>query len=853
MTHLLKDQPTGTPSLWLVSAGTAELFAVAGNGPWHHVGQVEAGTVLLSVTGYDLVLRPDEDALLRELSLTELSEPLIAAGLGQGLTTVAEHLGAEPPRDLARHVDALRDWITAALDIAIGRRLHERERQADAHRDEDRAVAERATRSLRAVLSPAEQAVHAGTILNAGPVLAACALVANDLGLTLTPPPRHTTSGAALVEEIAAYSGVRTRVLTLTGRWWREDTGPLVGRREDTGDFVALLWRRGGYQVHDPATDTGERVNAQIAANYAAQAVQFYRPLADGPRPKRRLLLHGVRGNGRDLALLVLSALVAVAINLLIPVATGQVLGRLVPSAQSGLIVQAGAMLIAAAVAAGAFGVVQNFTLLRIEGRFEAALQSAVWDRMLRLPVAFFRRFGIGELAFIALGVGYVRQAVSTVSATIVHSTIVAVLNFALLFLLDVRLALLATVLLLVAAAVFTVLGVRQTSWQAKSVRLGHEIMSRVFQTLRGLPKLRTADATRRAFANWAAAYAAQKEIDKRAGRYQNIVAVFSSTYPILCTVAFFAVIAGPVRNDLSATAYLSFNASFAIMLAATIQVATAVTTSIEAFPLVERIVPVLTEPREVRAGAVDPGEISGEITVNRLTFSYAENMPPVLDDISFHVGAGEFVAIVGPSGCGKSTLLRLLLGLEQPATGTVLYDGKDLATLDVVAVRRQCGVVLQQAMPSEGSMLDAITGGRGHTEQDAWTAAEMAGLRADIEAMPMGMHTVITDASALSGGQRQRVTIASALIHRPRVLFLDEATSALDNETQRVVAENTRRLNATRIVVAHRLSTVQDADRVVVLDAGKVVQVGSPAELLADPNGLFHRLARRQLTDDPS
>ena len=150
-------------------------------------------------------------------------------------------------------------------------------------------------------------------------------------------------------------------------------------------------------------------------------------------------------------------------------------------------------------------------------------------------------------------------------------------------------------------------------------------------------------------------------------------------------------------------------------------------------------------------------------------------------------------MAVVGPSGCGKSTLLRLLIGFDKPASGSVLYDGQDLAALDQAAVRRQCGVVLQNAQPLTGSILDCICGAEPFTQEEAWAAAEMAGLAEDIKRMPMGLHTMISGGGAISGGQRQRLMIAQALIRRPRILFFDEATSALDNETQRIVIDSTR------------------------------------------------------------
>jgi ABC-type bacteriocin/lantibiotic exporter with double-glycine peptidase domain len=215
---------------------------------------------------------------------------------------------------------------------------------------------------------------------------------------------------------------------------------------------------------------------------------------------------------------------------------------------------------------------------------------------------------------------------------------------------------------------------------------------------------------------------------------------------------------------------------------------------------------------------------------------------------VSIHAEPGEFIALVGPSGSGKSTVFRLLLGFELPASGTVCYDGQDLAGLDVQAVRRQLGVVLQNVRIAAASIFDSISAGALVTLEEAWEAARMAGFDADIQGMPMGMHTMISEGGTnLSGGQRQRLLIARSLVLKPKILLMDEATSALDNQTQTIVTESLDRMNATRIVVAHRLSTIRNADRIYVVEAGIVVQSGTFAELV-NQEGLFARLVARQL-----
>ena len=219
-----------------------------------------------------------------------------------------------------------------------------------------------------------------------------------------------------------------------------------------------------------------------------------------------------------------------------------------------------------------------------------------------------------------------------------------------------------------------------------------------------------------------------------------------------------------------------------------------------------------------------------------------------VLDDISFKVRPHERVAIVGQSGCGKTTLLRLLLGMEKPNKGSISYDGQDLAELNLSSVRSQMGVVMQFGRLMTGDIFSNIVGVSKLTLDDAWEAAEMTGIANDIREMPMGMKTMISEGSNnISGGQRQRILLARAIVNRPAIIMLDEATCSLDNTTQAIVANSLQKLNSSQIIIAHRLSTVCNVDRILVLDGGKIAESGSYEELLAK-GGIFSRMAKRQL-----
>ncbi|HZF09826.1 MAG TPA: NHLP bacteriocin export ABC transporter permease/ATPase subunit [Thermoanaerobaculia bacterium] len=694
------------------------------------------------------------------------------------------------------------------------------------------------------------------------PLLVACRWVGRAQGIDLH---LDTAGGEGqrgrLLDRICAASRVRFRRVILREDWWRRDNGPLLAFRllDEKGESrraVALLpTSRTSYEMVDPADPleaTRRPVNAALAERLAGEAYMFYPPFPERPLKLRDLLQMMLRNRRDDLATLLLMGIAGGVLGLLVPLATGAIFGSIIPSSNRGQLLEMSLALAVSAFAAAAFQVTRSIAVLRLGGKFDGTVQAAVWDRLLALPVAFFRRFTVGDLASRSMGIDSIRELVTGNVLTALLSAVFSVFSFALLFAYSPRLAFVATGLVAVLLAVTALLVYLQLRKQRQLLHLEGRIASLLFGLINAVGKLRVAGAERRAYALWAERFAAQRQRTIEAQRFANVQAAFNAAYGVLTLAALFAMAGVSMLSTgagLSTSDFLAFNAAFGQFQTAALSLIGLLSTVLTMVPIYERLSPILTTPPEVDATKAQAGELAGDVELGHVSFRYKTDGPLVLDDVSFRARPGELIALVGPSGSGKSTCLRLLLGFEQPAAGSIYFDGQDLPSLDVHSVRRQIGVVLQNGRPMVGSLYSNIVGEGDLGIDAAWEAARMAGLEEDIRAMPMGMHTVVSEgAGTFSGGQRQRLLIARALVHRPRILLFDEATSALDNRTQEIVSQSLARLKATRIVVAHRLSTILHADRIYVLKAGRVVEEGTYEELVAR-GGLFARLVERQTT----
>jgi NHLM bacteriocin system ABC transporter ATP-binding protein len=685
-------------------------------------------------------------------------------------------------------------------------------------------------------------------------LLACCRLVGAALAMTIKTPSEWETSKSERdpLAAIIRSSRVMARKVALRGAWWQTDGGPLLAFLAEDKRPVALLRGPGGYQLHDPTTGAAPTpVDAQTAPAVAAFAYTLYRPFPNIRLGINALLAFGARACTRDIVVLSLMTLAITVLGMAPALATGLLFNSVIPGAQRSQLWQIALILVVCAGTNSGLTVVRGLALLRIQQRMGTSVQAAVWDRLMRLPLTFFRPYTAGDLATRAMSIDAIQQILSGATINAILSGILSVGNLAMMFYFSAAMAGRAVVLLAFAVAVTTLGGVLRLNPERRAMKLRSKTSGLVLQLLTSISKLRVAGAEIRAFGQWAERFAKQREEQYKVRLISNWLSAFTAAFPLLASVFIFMTALpslGQGSAELRTGDFLAFGAAFSACLSGVLGTCTALVDALSSVSTYEQAKPILQALPESYVGRSDPGILSGDIEIQHGVFRYHEDGPPVLRDISLHIRPGEFVALVGPSGSGKSTILRLLLGFETLESGSIFYDGQELGGLDILEVRRQMGVVLQNGRLIVGDIFRNIAASSTATLAEAWEAAKMAGIDEDIKAMPMKMHTVIGEqAGTLSGGQRQRLMIARAIVNRPRILLFDEATSALDNRTQAIVTASLERLQATRVVVAHRLSTIAKADRIFVIERGKIVESGTYVQLMSD-NGVFADLARRQL-----
>jgi len=647
--------------------------------------------------------------------------------------------------------------------------------------------------------------------------------------------------------------GIMRRNVKLEENWYDDAFGPMIAFRKEDNLPVALMPKPViGYWFRDPVSGEKKTLNKKTAAQFDQEAICFYRPL-----PLKKL---GIPDLLRYLAdcldlgdyvwLIVLTLMVTGFGMVLTPI--NRVLtGFVLDSGSRTLLIGTAVFMLTAIIASQLMTIARELMMNRIEIKTSLAVEASIMMRIMNLPANFFRQFSSGELSSRSGAVGQLCTLLlgSVFSGGL--TSLASLLYVTQIFRYAPALVTPAIVIILASLAVSLGASFMQMSVSKKMMELGAKQNGITFALISGVQKVKLAGAEKRAFARWADAYSQAAEYTYNPPLFLKVNGAINTAISLVGTIVLFYL---AVETRVSGSEYIAFNAAYGMVSAAFTSLTSVALSVAQIKPILEMAEPILKTEPESSENKTMVTSLNGGIELSNVYFRYTDTMPYVVDGMSLKIRSGEYIAIVGKTGCGKSTLVRLLLGFETPEKGAVYYDGKDLTKLDLRSLRRRIGVVTQDGSLFQGDIYSNIVISAPQlTLQDAWQAAEMAGIADDIRAMPMGMQTIISEgAGGISGGQKQRLMIARAVAPKPKILIFDEATSALDNRTQKQVSDALDNLKCTRIVIAHRLSTIKNCDRILVLDKGRILEDGTYDELI-EKNGFFAELVARQRLDTPA
>lgn len=681
-----------------------------------------------------------------------------------------------------------------------------------------------------------------------GDVFAACQSAAKSLGLTGNPIRGGVGPDTALAD-VAYALGMNPREVSLAGDWWETDHGTLIARELDSGTPVLVRPRRSGTVMEycNEGYATGFKpLTRAVALGLEPQATALYAGLPDTGLHFKDILSLVLKPYRFELWVYLLLTVVIASLTYVVPVASGLVIDHAVPHRNESLLLAVVAVVVVCNLVMLSLRFTSEMIVQRIEGASGTDLQAAFLERLFRLPMKFLSGYNKADLmrrftAMEGARRSILRMLVKTCMDLITFLVGLATLSY---YYPVGALAVLGVSALNLGAAFF--LGSLSKAAYAEGEAMTANVLTIVYELIANMLPIRMFAAQRRAFVRWRDNFVEMRRRQVRSTRYGDLYAALQQSLSLLtlCAVFFIVTYSTSTVAPESIGEYVSFVASVSIVTGSVAGLAATVLAYFNLVVSVQMSAPLRMELPESVSGRKKLAESRGEIEVQGVDFKYAEEQPLVFSGFSMHIQPGEYVGVVGPSGCGKSTLVRLFLGLLAPTNGKVFIDRNDLSNVNLEAVRKTFGVVLQDYRMFAGSILENITAGRELEVEQVLKTLETIGMAGFVKSLPMGIHTVIGESTSLfSGGQVQLMALARALVGEPRLLIFDEATSALDNVSVGKVGEVLDQLAITRIVFTHRLGTLKNCDRIIVMDRGSIAQEGSYEQLAHTPGSFYNML----------
>lgn len=665
--------------------------------------------------------------------------------------------------------------------------------------------------------------------------------------------PSEITSVSEQLDYICRPYGIMRKPVKLTKGWYKDAFGPFIAIRknedENSRELVALIpSKSGGYSYYDKESNKRVKVTSHNEGLFHEDAITFFKPF-----PSKELNLWEIFKyilstlTAMDVVKICLATFGATILGLVIPKATLYLLEVVSKSGDINVLLGTGIFLISVIVSIGIINGIRELLLAGLSCKVDVGLSAATMMRVLSLPADFFKKYSAGTLAG---RIEYVNSLGEMIVSSVLSGLITSVFSLLYIFQIkdfSVELSKPAIIILVIQTIVSIILGLLQMNIIQKIYETSTKESGMCFAVLNGIQKIKITGSENRMFARWAGIYSKKAALEYNPPWYIKCSSAITNSIALLGTLWIYII---AISCKVLPENYYAFNAAYGCVEAAFLELTAIALIAANFRPVLKMVKPIFETLPEVTEEKKIITKMNGAVELNNVSFSYNEDSPLILDGINLKIKNGQYVAIVGKTGCGKSTLIRLLLGFEKANSGTIYYGNKglDINEIDKRSLRKNIGVVTQDGSLFAGDIYSNIViSSPMLTLDDAWEAAKIAGIDEDIRNMPMGMNTFISEGNGgLSGGQKQRLMIARAVAPKPKILILDEATSALDNITQKHVSDALEQQKITRIVVAHRLSTIKNCDRIVVLDGGKIAEDGTYEELIAK-NGLFKELVNRQ------
>lgn len=618
----------------------------------------------------------------------------------------------------------------------------------------------------------------------------------------------------------------------------------------DTGPIIR--YSRKGKSYYFNPINSSENIHTSIQPDVEiVAAYEIFRQLPWSIRNPLSILAVSISGDRSKFVLIGTVSLLVMLLGLSTPILTGFLTSTVIPSSSIDLLLQTLIPCAIILIVTSLMNYFQGLVLLLTETSVDLKLQTAVWQKVYKLPMYFFEKYTPGDLLSRVQAISAIRRALGNQALLSVLQLLFSVVFFVLMVFYDWKLAIGAIAITIISLIVVIFTIYRQTLQQLPFVEQQAELTNFAYQSITGLPQIRSTNTEPFILLQWFKKVDSSIQSQRRIEFWQGVLSSYSSINQPLGTIVLYGIIVYrlvlssqvPTATDVTLIlstflpfyqAYTSFNGQLQSVISTIGDVVAQV------WVQWDRAKPVLYQSEEEGFSPESvPLLLTGRIDFSNIAFTFDSTKPPLFSNINFTIKPGSFTAITGESGCGKSTLMKLLLGFLDPSEGSILIDGLPLRQINIRHYRRQLGVVLQTTKLPPGSIYDIICAGRTYTDDEVWDALEKCAIADQVRDFPMGLETIITESPAISGGQRQRIGLARALISNPKVLLLDEATSALDAASQKIISDAVTNLGITRVVIAHRLSTIRDADQIIFMSNRTISACGTYNELYQQ--GIFN------------